>query len=104
MTIVEFLTARLDEDEADWQMVASRDVVEMLHGMPLAPRMLAEVAAKRRIIDLRYSWALQIDKAPAKVRHVFEAQVSAADAVLRSLAQPYADHPDYNPSWAPTAA
>lgn len=64
-------------------------------------RVLADVHAKRRILDLRESWVLQAQKAPADFRHVFEAQVSAVDVVLLSLASAWSDHPDYDPEWSP---
>jgi hypothetical protein len=52
VTITEFLTARLDEDEHDWRVVGARQVVDLLHGKPLARLMLADVAAKRAIVEL----------------------------------------------------
>jgi hypothetical protein len=89
MTLTEFLLARIAEDEADWSVVASRDVVQMLHGKPLAPRMLAECEAKRRIVE-HLGWIVDNEG-----RNIVERNV------LRLLALPYADHPDYREEWRP---
>ena len=53
-------------------------------------RVLAECKAKRRIVemaDLAHERRLETD--------------SALFLVLRYLALPYADHPDYDPAWRP---
>jgi hypothetical protein len=52
---------------------------------------LAEVDAKRRILD-ECGWAVKNGGGSAFVL-----------PVLRLLALPYADHPDYRPDWAPEA-
>jgi hypothetical protein len=46
---------------------------------------LAEVAAKRRIIDECENWSEIV----APLRNI-----------LRIMMQPYAGHPDYDPAWA----
>lgn len=163
LTLVEFLTARLDEDEAtaraavdqerpgqSWQWVTNstdtvvapgdldeaqneqnvslrsveefptRDVgplpafligsAEEVHaeaGEHIArhdpARVLAEVDAKRRIIDewqrhdLRVREVLAADLSPA---HADERR-NAVWSVLRLLALPYADHPDHRQEWRP---
>lgn len=53
-------------------------------------RVLAEVDAKRRIVDRIWKYA-----GP----HMF----TAGPDVLRLLALPYAHHPEYRPEWAPDA-
>jgi hypothetical protein len=65
-------------------------------------RVLREVEAKRRILD-RY------DDALARQGDWQESQLAAdicvqeyQDWVLPTLALPYADHPDYDPTWSPT--
>lgn len=97
--LVEFLRARLDEDEErarfvqrergdrheieSWRL-SCHDEYDLLCIEP--SRALAEVAAKRRIIDEgddRY------DGADEHWR------------VLALLALPYADHPDYDEEWRP---
>lgn len=99
MDIVEFLRARLDEDERD--AIAIRDCV-MFHGvdsdaeaevirLSSPDRVLREVEAHRRIVDLgwhhlgdeEYGWGME----------------EAKRQVLRIMATAYADHPDYDPEW-----
>jgi len=63
-------------------------------------RVLAECAAKRRIIELRYSWNLQAEQmTEPPFGPILQAQVNTADAILRTLAMPYAGHPDYDETW-----
>jgi hypothetical protein len=105
MTLVEFLLARIDEDEEaalvcygpeflDWDYVLSEikqgtgyiDQQECTyrHALRWDPaRVLAECETKRRIVlgdhpDNEY-WAY--------------------DSILRVLALPYANHPDYDEAW-----
>jgi hypothetical protein len=122
MTITEFLTARLDEDEAvalraddfeveefTWASVdywcASNDA----HGMRWSPkRVVADVAAKRAIVE----WCSERDRVyiggigwgdPADTRSYIPGDyLRPGDApILRMLALPYADHPDYQEEWKP---
>jgi hypothetical protein len=117
-TLVEFLTARLDEDEAvaraarkytdrDWDV--SGDSVYADHAEPVVQayvnlpqvyegvvahiarhdpaRVLADVKAKRAIVERAVTpsgdiWVTDVD-------------------VLHDLASVYADHPDYDATWAP---
>lgn len=51
-------------------------------------RMLAEVEAKRRVVD-RYAWLRE------------HGDTGDAAWVLPLLGLPYADHPDYRPAWRP---
>ena len=93
MTLTEFLTARIDEDEEMARLTGER----MRHvpprgiggigdlgvvGYPFA-RVLAECEAKRMLID------------------GFDAWGDDAKWTLRILALPYADHPDYQQEWKP---
>jgi hypothetical protein len=116
MTLVEFLAARLAEDEGDalaacqgdgyrdWD-VTSTGVVQVagadIEGLALASReaalhmarhdpgrVLAEVEAKRRIIAECESL-------------IDDPAVRAMETALCLLALPYADHPDYQPEWRP---
>lgn len=67
-------------------------------------RVLAEVDAKRRIIA-RYTSAVE-DSAEDEDGYYDENRFEDARQlvpVLRLLALPYADHPDYRPEWAPEA-
>jgi len=98
MSITEFLLARIAEDEADWRAVDARDVVQLLQGKPLAPRMLAECEAKRRIVELSVSWrdhAERFATKPDAVSAVLEAQAITGETVVRTLARAWSDHPDY---------
>ncbi|GLU47184.1 DUF6221 family protein [Nocardiopsis ansamitocini] len=97
MTIIEFLKARLDEDEK--QLYAS---VEMGGAAAVdARRLLTEITAKRRIVErvehrtqLRHAATAEglADAAPRTDGH---------NAVLNHLALAYADHPDYSSLWRP---
>lgn len=99
MDLIEFLRARLDEDEREAQqqhipvptivdMGKPRDEWPKLPGIGPDRRALREVEAKRRILD----------------RYVeLRASISRGEllSTLRLLALPYADHPDYRPEWKP---
>jgi hypothetical protein len=85
MTLVGFLTARLDEDEA-----AARPTALVQRFAPTvagdiesrASRALAEVAAKRAIVE--------------------QAQLyGCLTTMTRLLSAIYADHPDYDEAWRP---
>lgn len=115
MDLVEFLTARLDEDEqaamrvkSNWRQIGETGVIVASDGgyaeecangnwTGIAEhivrhdpaRVLAEVDAKRQLID----WVLKWPMRP----HL----PSSVDGVLERLALPYADHPDYNEAWRP---
>jgi len=100
--LVEFLRARLAEDqqslehnthlEAEWayEDIESGGFNPTFSG-PTATRLLAEVESKRRII--------------ARVLEGCECHWSGMygqdwdEDILRLLAMPYADHPDYDPDW-----
>jgi hypothetical protein len=59
-------------------------------------RLLADLDAKRRIVELRYSWNLQAEQmTEPPFGPILQTQVNTADAILRTLALPYAYHPDY---------
>lgn len=87
MDIVEFLRARLDEDEH-----RTRQAWAMSNRPDEAPRLRRaerEVEAKRRIVEAcRPDPAMPVDSG----RFV-------AAMVLCTLAAVYADHPDYDPDW-----
>lgn len=105
--LVAFLRARLDEDEAaadaalypppghydkGWQAETLRK---------LAARVLAEVEAKRRIVD-RYEANLDRQTDPEESQ--LDADIIVGeyeDWTLPAIAWPYADHPDYAPAWRP---
>lgn len=102
MTVVDFLLARYDDVEAwarenyyadDCQECAALSVHEPR--VVTRQRILAGVAAKRRILDLherRDLWA----EGPKCPECSFEAW--PCDTV-RALATEFADHPDYREDW-----
>lgn len=109
MTLVEFLLARITEDEAAARAAAEVNGADvMLAALPMAlfdglriafpARVLAECEAKRRIVE-DYE-ALNADY---RVTHapVTEAQRFQALVSIGHLATAYSDHPDYDQTWRP---
>lgn len=142
MTITEFLTARLDEDEA-----VARELLRDLEGQiaesgfqadergPFTPtrqlaaemwaqyagqtrwrsfargrtiarfadpaRVLADIAAKRAIVALliQSERTLQEDVIDEATLLAARHGLLVAQMACRSLTQPYAEHPDFNPAW-----
>lgn len=91
MKLREFLLARIAEDEA----AASTWYEDWGGNMEsLTERVLAECEAKRRIVELHYSWELHSNRIP-----LLEAQVVTATTILRVLASVHSDHPDFEPKW-----
>lgn len=114
MTIVEFLTARYDEDEAaaravidsnEWGWASvdfnSSDAEE--HGSRWSPpRVLADIAAKRAIMELAEEASgldMQVDGEFRVGRRDITSEPYVGDLILRQLAQQFADHPDFDPAW-----
>jgi hypothetical protein len=108
LTITEFLTARYDEDEAvaqaalyvpgsdefNWSDVDYNSVVASAHGMRWEPaRVLADISAKRRVLLI---WTDPTGRWSAEQA---DAARSIKERALRYLAQPYAEHPDFDPAW-----
>lgn len=117
MTIAEFLLARIDEDEAQarrafadrrrdldrvaWIQGSQHEPSETFlqawedHPGPLVivgiERVLAECAAKRRIVDLAVD---------AEKHTRIDLPKNYMRATLRALASVHADHPDYRAEWA----
>lgn len=95
--LIAFLRARLDEREAraglhDRDCVTLDDTFEGTTDPCDCPEpafVLADVAAKRRILDF-------IDEDPPFLDGGSWAYL---DPILRLLALPYADHPDYRQEW-----
>lgn len=127
MTITEFLTARVDEDEAvareaggspfkpfpRWVAGETNNAgIRREDGVPVAghswpremehiarfdpTRVLADVAAKRAIVA---SWRDPFGNWTAAQADAARAQ---KERTLVLLAQPYAEHPDYDPAWRVT--
>lgn len=125
MTITEFLTARLDEEEQNARLALERHVGP--DGTPYWPRPSARAAARMnadpgqlagaRIIDT-YSPARVLREVAAKRKIVAELEEFWDEAHLSTeeyaaghakallwvglqLAAVHADHPDYQQAWAP---
>jgi hypothetical protein len=126
--LVVFLRARLDEDEqvaratveAPWIVPAYDPTVVKPYGSdglivrasgPGAAehialhdpaRVLAEVDAKRRIVALCEPSLVEVTAYGQTEREFIPGNGPPwGDGVLRLLAAPYADHPDYDPAWRP---
>lgn len=124
--LIAFLRARLDEDERLAR--AAADEVEVVGGswdgaahIMLArasyddtadhfarhdpARVLAEVDAKRQIVDTRSAIRERLSYWQSQEHETFEAMARAdlhrLDDVLSILATAYADHPDYREEWRP---
>lgn len=89
VTLIEFLRARLDEDEGAALRADDDEPVDSDNQARWSrSRVLAEVEAKRRII--------------AECERTFDVEEhgwALANDVLALLALPYADHPDYDQAW-----
>lgn len=111
MTLAEFLLARLEEDQVkravmrEWHAEgcdhlpdpSSEYTYPCNCGVP--ERMAREVEAKRRIVELHT--AADGDWHECRGRYGTAAFSDAEPCdTLRLLALPYADHPDYDRSWA----
>jgi len=102
MTLVDFLLQRIAEDEAVAERASSHNggatFAKDNYGCLLVQpaRVLAECAAKRQIVALhqRYLVALNQESRDADRR-------CSLEPVVRLLALPYADHPDYREEWRP---
>jgi hypothetical protein len=105
MDLAEFLLARIAEDEAaatraSWFLVDYNAPMNQQFGDRFNPaRVLAECAAKRRIVE-QFTMIKLLDEwhdvGPAEGAWI------RMQTVLQLMAAPYADHPDYRPEWAPT--
>lgn len=98
MTVVEFLLARLDEDEA--LVEAPPPHAEGWERAETA-RELADIAAKRVVIE-DYTSLLHdafVEAGWLGFEDPLTAQDLAETKTLRALASLYADHPDFRPEW-----
>lgn len=85
MTIVEFFTARLDEDAAQ--------LAQLRGGWFDTSRFERDIAAKRKILDLHRQLA------GAERQDVVGLGATALEDAIRFLCETFADHPDYDPAW-----
>ena len=106
-TLEEFLLGRIAEDEAvieatreGWHVkprsTLSSNVAALTVGMHPS-RARAECEAKRRIMREVEATRRSTDAAPSGTVRLTIGY--GLDAILRALALPYADHPDYNEAW-----
>jgi len=102
VTIVKFLTARLDEYQAAAEFMKAREdeglqLVTQFVGRRLADDMLADIAAKRAIMK-------DYERAHEN-RRAHPDDLASAGAlltllgVIKQLASVYAEHPDYQQEW-----
>ena len=117
MTLVEFLLARIAEDEAVARAVpevepkSSHSIFTSLHEptgtVEISPaRVLAECEAKRRIVERASVECVCTDHGADRVEGcgqclACQAVTTADGYVLADLALPHADHPDYRDEWRP---
>ena len=108
MTLVEFLSARLDEDEAAAQEVHLVACEIHPQGMedtwctcPIPARVLAEVEAKRRIVEEHSDTKEDVHECQGYIDDRRSVAIWEHCPTLRLLALPYADHPDYDEEWKP---
>lgn len=111
MTLVEFLLARIAEDEAHaqqmWAERSARRAVKapVSYQWPTPDRTLAECAAKRRIVELfvdqveNYGKPWDVPEERLWPEYGGGYLLGLREAV-QHLAVPYATHPDYRPEWA----
>lgn len=108
--IVGFVRGRISDDERVAQSDALVDL-ESGSGLSILPsgpnakieisqrRLLAEVAAKRGIVAELQPWISTQHAEPDPSVAGLAVPDAAAESILRFLAAPYADHPDYDPTW-----
>lgn len=114
MTLVEFLTARLDEDASligEYEAYMRERAAAAGSYVPVTPpgwrpgepfdpdRMMREVEAKRTIVE-RYGSVVVHGSAVGAVDMTKGASGALRDAIYL-LALPYADHPEYREEWRP---
>lgn len=93
MTLVEFLLARIAEDEARVEGMSSGADPDFFWG---PDRIRAECEAKRAIVQT----AINAYEAAEERGDPFEGGFAAGYTdCLQALALPYADHPDYDREW-----
>jgi hypothetical protein len=121
---VAFLTARYDERQyaaeaaertGRWEDLAwpgSYGIIEVVateHILAWSPKfVLADIASKRALIQLAFRYAADFDRRSGCGHTVEQIATGACPFVgemesmdlLRMLAAPYAEHPDYQREWA----
>lgn len=115
MNLTEFLLGRIAEDYADavagwrWKSLPAGEYER------LQARVLAECEAKRRIVDAleeerqrKDIYNRDFERDPEmlndtdrRMRLSANARWAGLEVAVRALAQPFADHPDFDESWRP---
>ena len=106
MTLAEFLLARIAEDERHARKLAEvdrRPVLSLAITVNHPERILAECEAKRAIVE----WAAPVsgsERMPTDRPGVYDKRPTRyvsddGEDLLRILAAPFRDHPDYDPAW-----
>lgn len=127
MTPTEFLEARLEEDEEDIRTARYDDEEWYIPDAARRVRMLADVAAKRQILELHQKWVVLISTPPKlepsgidrfsnlesytvrmtqqidfatreEYRRRFGDEPPTAPTIM-ALIQPYHEHPDFDSAW-----
>lgn len=113
--LIEFLLARLDEDEAavHSMMESAADEPQLITHRPLqtwvrehpsdaigevAQRVLADVGAKRRIVEDYETYHREYREGPSPFA---EGRRFAALLAVSRVAEAFANHPDYDERWRP---
>jgi hypothetical protein len=97
MTIVEFLEARITEDEHEARGLQQ----EMDFGLEgCGDRMLAECAAKRFILAMHKTYSQVASERTGIAAFGAECGRDVTADVLKPLAAVYSSHPDYDEDWA----
>lgn len=112
--LVEFLQARISEDEADalaiqnceWFNGVESDAETQVLRLADPDRVLAECEAKRRIIEraeeVTQDWLGSFSEwnyTAAELDSFIGQSDDLGHSILLALAQPYRDHPDFKPEW-----
>lgn len=107
MTITEFLTARLDEDEHQARLTIENRTssparallgpTDIFGHMEVQPEhVLADIAAKRAIVALHSEGTMACYWSHDSMEMHGPGEVCDT---LQALVQPYAEHPDFDPAW-----
>ncbi|MGH8605076.1 MAG: DUF6221 family protein [Gammaproteobacteria bacterium] len=96
MNIIEFLEARIAEDEAAALAASKQKWRAKGWAIEYAQRVLAECAAKRAIIKL----ADLVESMDYQITREWGGDIDGTgEDILKALAAVYKDHPDYQQEW-----
>lgn len=103
MDIVDFLAARLDEDEAAARKLLGDPSVSEA-GKWYERRLLLECESKRRLLSIvetarQTALATMVSNAFGDDPQWIPESIEWTTKSLNALALPYSDHPDFEPEW-----